>query len=151
MSKVKELKYTELENALNIDSLEVESTKDVVPFNGVIGQQRALDAIKSAMQIPQKGFNLYVCGNIGIGKTAYALSIVNSISHNQGVPNDFCYIYNFENPNEPIQIELEAGQGNEFNQDMSYCTEKYTNEDDSFADIENEELTIKFDKETNTI
>ncbi len=119
MSKVKELKYTELENALNIDSLDIESTKDVVPFNGVIGQQRALDAIKSAMQIQQKGFNLYVCGNIGIGKTAYALSIVNSISQNQSVPNDFCYIYNFENPNEPIQIELEAGQGNEFKQDMN--------------------------------
>ncbi len=119
MSKIKELKYSELKNEINVESLGIESTKDVVPFNGVIGQKRALEAIKSAMQIPQKGFNLYVCGNVGIGKTSYALSIVNAISQKQKVPNDFCYIYNFENPNEPIQIELEAGQGNEFKQDMN--------------------------------
>ncbi len=39
----------------------------------------------------------------------------------------------------------------ELNQDMSYCTEKYTNEDDSFRDVKNESLKINFDRESKTI
>lgn len=119
MKKVKELKYTELKEDFNIESLDFETTKDVTPFNGIIGQKRALDAIKAAMQITEKGFNLYVSGSVGIGKTAYALSIVNALSQKEPVPHDYCYIYNFEEPNSPIAIELEAGQGNEFKQDMN--------------------------------
>ena len=119
MKKTKELKCTELKKAFNIDDIDFETTKDVTPFNSVMGQKRALEAIKTSMQINQKGFNLYVSGSVGIGKTAYVLSIVNNLSQNQAVPNDFCYIHNFEEPNCPIAIELEAGQGNEFKQDMN--------------------------------
>ena len=78
-----------------------------------------MNAIKTAMQIPQKGFNLYLCGNIGIGKTAYALSVVNSLAQSEPVPNDICYIYNFDNPNEPISVILEPGMGLEFKRDMN--------------------------------
>ena len=117
--KIKELKYTDLKNSLNEDTLNFKSTADLEPFNGIIGQQRALNAIKSAMQIPQKGFNLYVSGSIGIGKTSYALSVVSELSQKEPVPNDYCYIYNFDNPNEPIAVSLEPGMGSEFKQDMN--------------------------------
>ena len=117
--KIKELKPTDLKNNQNQDYLDFETTKDLEPFNGIIGQERALSAIKSAMQIPQKGFNLYVSGSVGIGKTAYALSIVNNLSQKQKIPNDYCYIYNFENPNEPIAVSLEPGMGSEFKRDMN--------------------------------
>lgn len=119
MKKIKELKYSDLKRNFDINNLDFDTTKEVVPFNGVMGQKRALEAIKTAMQISQKGFNLYVSGSVGIGKTAYALSIVNNLSQNRPVPSDYCYIYNFDNPNSPISIELEAGQGNEFKQDMN--------------------------------
>ena len=119
MKKTKELKFNELKNAFDAQTLDFESTADLEPFHGIIGQERAIDAIKTAMQIPQKGFNLYLSGSVGIGKTAYALSIVNTLSQKQPVPNDFCYIYNFDNPNEPIAIELEPGMGLEFKQDMN--------------------------------
>ena len=122
--KFKELKYTELKKSFNEDSLNFKHTGELEPFNGIIGQERALNAIKSAMQIPQKGFNLYVSGSVGIGKTAYALSVVNTLSQKEPVPNDYCYIYNFENPNEPIAISLEAGQGSEFKQDMNRFIKK---------------------------
>ena len=119
MKKIKELKYTDLKKTFNIDDLDFETTKDVEPLNSVMGQDRALEAIKTAMQITQKGYNLYISGNIGIGKTSYALSIVNTLSQKEPVPNDYCYIHNFDDPNSPIAIELEAGQGNEFKQDMN--------------------------------
>ncbi|MDO4283130.1 MAG: AAA family ATPase [Clostridia bacterium] len=119
MKKFKELKYTDLRNDFDSSTLDFKDTSEVEPFNGIIGQQRALEAIKSAMQIPQKGFNLYVSGSVGIGKTAYALSVVNKLSQKQPVPKDYCYIHNFDNPNEPIAICLDAGMGSEFKQDMN--------------------------------
>ena len=67
--KIKELKYTELKNSFNEEKLPFETTGQLEAFNGIVGQERALNAIKSAMQIPQKGFNLYISGSIGIGKT----------------------------------------------------------------------------------
>lgn len=122
--KVKELKSTELKNTLNEKNLNFETTEDLEPFHGIIGQERALHAIQSSMQIPQKGFNLYISGNEGIGKTQYALSVVNELSKKESIPNDYCYIYNFDNPNEPIAISLEAGMGSEFKQDMNRFVKK---------------------------
>lgn len=119
MKKVKELKSVNLKNSFNVDSLKFETTDEVEPFNGIIGQERALNAIKSAMQISQKGFNLYISGTLGIGKTAYALSVVNSLSEKMPVPQDYCYINNFENPNEPVAIALNPGEGMEFKQDIN--------------------------------
>ena len=119
MKKVKELKASSLKNSFDEESLKFETTQEVEPFNGIIGQDRALEAIKSAMQIPQKGFNLYISGTLGIGKTSYALSVVNTLSEKMPVPKDYCYINNFENPNEPVAIALEAGEGMEFKQDMN--------------------------------
>lgn len=122
--KIKELKYTDLKSTLNENTLNFKTTADLEPFNGIIGQERALNAIKSAMQIPQKGFNLYVSGSVGIGKTAYALSVVNELSQKEPIPNDYCYIYNFDNPNEPIAVSLEPGMGLEFKQDMNRFIKK---------------------------
>ena len=106
MKKAKELKYTELKRCFDEKNLDFKTTKDVIPCNSVMGQERALEAIKAAMQITEKGYNLYVSGSVGIGKTAYALSIVNTLSQKQPVPSDYCYIYNFENANAPIAISF---------------------------------------------
>ena len=122
--KIKELKYTDLKNAVKEETLNFNTTADLEPFNGIIGQERALHAIKSAMQIPQKGFNLYVSGSVGIGKTSYALSVVSELSQKENIPNDYCYVYNFDNPNEPIAISLEPGMGSEFKQDMNRFIKK---------------------------
>ena len=119
MRKFKELSVKDLKNTCNEEKLGFEKTTELEPYCGIIGQERAMNAIKTAMQIPQKGFNLYLCGNIGIGKTAYALSVVNSLAQSESVPNDICYIYNFDNPNEPISIILEPGMGLEFKRDMN--------------------------------
>lgn len=145
MKKVKELKSSNLKNSFNIDSLKFNTTDEVEPFNGIIGQERALNAIRSAMQIPQKGFNLYISGTLGIGKTAYALSVVNSLSEKMPVPQDYCYINNFENPLEPVAVALAPGEGMEFKQDMN----RFIN---SITTRINKELTgDMYEKEKKTI
>lgn len=118
MKKFKELKYTDLLNQYkNIP--EFRTTDEIKTYNGIIGQERALDTVKTAMEIPNKGFNLYVCGQVGMGKMPYVLSIVNDLAKQKPIPNDICYVYNFEIPNEPIAIELEAGLGREFRENMN--------------------------------
>ncbi|MEG1705839.1 MAG: AAA family ATPase [Clostridia bacterium] len=116
-TKVKELTIDDLKNNIQLD-LEFKTTKELEPFCGIIGQEKALESITSAMRIKNKGFNLYVCGSLGIGKTSYVLSVVNKLAEESKIPNDYCYIYNFENPSEPLYIELEPGMGYELKKDM---------------------------------
>ena len=116
--KIKQLEYSELKNDCDDLKLNFKDTSELEPFYGIIGQKRALEAIKTAVEIKNKGFNLYVSGSIGVGKTSYILSVINKIASDEKVPNDYCYIYNFNNPNEPIAVELDAGQGIEFKRDM---------------------------------
>ena len=49
----------------------------------------------------------------------YTKNYLNTLSKKQKVPNDWCYIYNFDNPNEPIAVSLPAGQGKEFKDAMN--------------------------------
>lgn len=119
MKKIKELKYTELNNNCPLNIFKFKTSDELETYNGIIGQERALEAVRTAMQIYQKGFNLYVCGNVGMGKTAYVLSVVNNLAKNQSIPNDICYIYNFDNANEPLVLSLPAGQGRILKEDMN--------------------------------
>ena len=127
MKDIKELKVSDLRKGTNPSCLKFETTKELEPFNGIIGQERALAAIKTAMTIEKKGFNLYLAGDVGIGKTAYALNIINKIAKKQKTPNDQCYVYNFDNPNEPILISLKAGEGKELKEDMNKFVKKLLN------------------------
>lgn len=118
MKNTKELTVNELTSKLGFQ-MDFKSTKDLEPFCGIIGQERALKSITSAMKIKNTGFNLYVCGGLGIGKTSYVLSVINKLAEQEAVPNDYCYIHNFEKPSEPLYISLEPGMGYELKTDMN--------------------------------
>jgi lon-related putative ATP-dependent protease len=123
MKNTKELTIEEIKS--NIDfKMDFKSTKELEPFCGIIGQERALKSITSAMKIKNKGFNLYVCGSLGIGKTSYVLSVVNKLAEQNPIPNDYCYIYNFENPSEPLYVSLDPGMGYELKTDMNQFINK---------------------------
>ena len=119
MRKIKELKSTDLTFKINASQFNFKTTDDISGYNGIIGQKRALETVETALEMPQKGFNLYVCGQVGMGKMPYVLSIVNKLAKTKPVPNDLCYIHNFENPNEPIVIFLKAGEGRIFKEAMN--------------------------------
>jgi lon-related putative ATP-dependent protease len=95
-------------------------------------------------------------GNIGIGKTSYVLSVVNKLSKDIKVPNDYCYIYNFENPNEPIYISLEAGYGYELKSDMNQFISKLLNtfgtklSGDTYEKEKND-IKVRFEKQKQSI
>ena len=83
-----------------------------------IGQERGIKALQFGINVDVKGYNIYMEGPSGVGKTMYAKNYLESIAPKKKVPCDWCYIYNFQNPNEPIAVSLPAGQGKEFKESM---------------------------------
>jgi len=124
----KELKYKELNNKCSVKIFNFKDTSQISPDEGIIGQQRAEDAMEFGLRVRAKGYNIYICGPTGTGKTSYAKNCAIKIAQNQEVPDDWCYIYNFEKPNEPIAVNLPAGKGKEFKQDIEELVDLFKTE-----------------------
>ena len=123
MARIKELAYTQLKKTCDPANLKFKTTKELEPFNGTIGQQRGIKAMEFGLNIDIKGYNLYLEGPTGIGKTIYARDKLAQIAKKKDVPDDWCYVYNFVEPNEPVAISLPAKMGKEFQSDMKQFVE----------------------------
>lgn len=118
MARIKELSFTQLRKECDPATFKFKTTKELEPFTGTIGQARGIKAIEFGLNIDIKGYNLYLEGPTGIGKTIYARNKLNEIAKTKPVPDDWCYLYNFNNSNEPIAVSLPAGLGKQFANDM---------------------------------
>ncbi|MBR3281153.1 MAG: AAA family ATPase [Clostridia bacterium] len=119
MARTKELSYTQLKKECDPTIFKFKSTKEVAPFNGIIGQARGIKAFEFGVNVDVKGYNIYIEGSTGIGKTIYAKKYLTDFAKTKPTPDDWCYIYNFDNPNEPIALNLPAGQGKQFTNEMT--------------------------------
>lgn len=97
---------------------EFEDTSQIHPSRDLIGQQRASESTEFGLAIHLDGYNIYMAGESGEGKTRYALESAQKHARLMPVPDDWCYIYNFEDSNRPKAISLPAGSGREFKKDM---------------------------------
>ncbi|MGA3059967.1 MAG: ATP-binding protein [Candidatus Bathyarchaeia archaeon] len=103
--------------------MKCESTKDLAPLSEIIGQERAVRALKFGLGIKDHGFNVYVAGYPGTGRKTTVKNFVEAQAKVQPVPPDWCYVNNFANPYEPKAIHLPAGKGKEFRDDSKYFIE----------------------------
>lgn len=136
MSKYQELSYELLYNRCNIDTFKFDDTSQIEPFQGIIGQERAARAMEFGLNVNIRGYNIYMSGQTGTGKTSYAESYVKKIAEKQKVPDDWCYVYNFDNPSQPMAINLPAGSAKDFQKDM-----------DELIKVLNIEISKAFDSE----
>ncbi len=118
MKEKNELSYRDLKMICNQNMFHFETTQELEPINDGIGQERGIKALQFGINVDVKGYNIYIEGPSGVGKTMYAKNYLDSISSKKKTPSDWCYIYNFQNPNEPIAVSLPAGQGKEFQESM---------------------------------
>jgi len=94
------------------------TTDEVPALEGIIGQERALDSIDFGLNLSSTGFNIYVLGESGTGKTSAIRSFISKKAEQEKVPSDWCYVHNFRDPAQPLAISLEPGQGTLFQRDM---------------------------------
>ena len=118
MRKKNELSYHDLKMTCDTNLFHFETTEELEPDSTGIGQERGIKALEFGINVNVKGYNIYIEGPSGTGKTMYTKNYLNSISSKKKIPCDWCYVYNFDKPNEPVAISLPAGQGKEFKNGM---------------------------------
>lgn len=100
------------------DSLGFESTGECKQITGIIGQERALTAIRMGLEIESPGYNIYASGLTGTGKTSTIKTLLSQLDVKKKTPDDICYVHNFREPDMPRYITIPAGMGKKFQGDM---------------------------------
>ncbi len=144
--KKNELNYKQLKDYCNPNIFKFEDTSTLTPIHTGIGQDRGIKALEFGLSVDVKGYNIFIEGPDGVGKTMYTKNYLDRISKKEKVPSDWCYIYNFDNPNEPIAVSLPAGHGKELKEDMEQFIKDIKadiNKTFSNEDFEKEKTLIK--------
>lgn len=118
MKNVRELLPDEVYRFCDLSHLGFKTTEEIGPCQEFIGQERAVKAIKFGLGMEHRGYNLYLAGPLGVGKTSAIKTILSAIAKTKPTPPDWCYVYNFNNPNEPKAISFPTGLGKVFKKDM---------------------------------
>ena len=95
------------------------TTQDIVEFGGTIGQEKALKALDFGLGINSDGFNIFALGESGTGKMTTITTLLNEKAAQEETPEDWCYVYNFKDPDTSAAISLEPGQGVAFQREMN--------------------------------
>jgi lon-related putative ATP-dependent protease len=104
-------------------SLPFESTDACEPCQDIIGQERALEAIRLGLDINSVGYNIFVTGLAGTGRFTTIKCVLEEMDKKGKIPDDICYVNNFKNPDMPHMLRLPAGQGNAFKKEMENLIE----------------------------
>lgn len=115
---VQELTYDQARRVVDDRLFECQSTEELQPLDTIVGQDRAVRALKFGLRIKDKGFNLFVSGPPGTGRKTAIHDYVSKLAADRPVPPDWVYVNNFVDSSRPRAISLPAGQGNEFKKAM---------------------------------
>jgi len=116
---LKELSPEELRRECDPRLLKCKTTKEIQPLEEIIGQDRAVKALRFGLEIKERGFNIYVAGYPGTGRMSAVKDFLEEIAKRKPAPPDICYVHNFRNPHEPKAIILPTGKGKVFQADMA--------------------------------
>ena len=105
------LKPGELRAVCDPGSLPFASTADLPPLEGMIGQERAVNATTFGVGMRHAVYNFFVLGPARTGKTSTMKRVLASAAHGEPVPSDYCYVHNFADPYRPVALEMPAGRG----------------------------------------
>ena len=94
------------------------TTADLEERVSVLGQDRAISAVELGINIRSKGYNLFCLGPEGTGKTSLVKRILDKEGKLRATPNDWVYVYNFDEPHKPVAINFPAGQASSFAKEM---------------------------------
>ena len=108
--------------------LNFNNTSEIEPLEGILGQERAIEAMEKGLKINNPAYNIYLSGDSGTGKTTYAINALSKYAAKKRNHKDWCYVYNFENNREPLIIGLDKGLGKVFKKDIEKLIETLLDE-----------------------
>ncbi len=100
------------------------TTAELEPSTATVGQERAMRAIDVGLQIPARGFNIYVAGEAGSGKTSILKRLLEERAAAEPVSKDLVYVTNFRHQDQPLPLHLPAGKGWALAKDMRGVVEE---------------------------
>lgn len=101
-----------------------ETTADLEDLTGVIGQARAVEAVRFGIGISHEGYNLFALGPEGTGKYAVVRRYLERQAADRPPPSDWCYVNNFVEAYKPRALRLPAGGGSRLRRDMERLVEE---------------------------
>ena len=144
---VNELSAEKAYKACGSDNIGCDSSQELTALETIVGQDRAIRAMQFGLGIKEKGFNIYVSGMPGTGRTTAVRRYLEEVAVSKPVPNDWCYVNNFQDPYRPHALCLPAGRAVELQKGMENLTKVV------FQDVrntfENEEYAKQKDETLN--
>lgn len=126
------------------DDLPFKTTAELVPPDALIGQERAERSLEFGVDIRSRGFNIYAAGIPGTGRTSMIMARLRAEAARRPTPDDWCYVYNFDDSHRPRALRLPAGQAPTFRAQLrevvgtlrhemqrAFDTEEYQNQRDA--------------------
>lgn len=104
------LTTNQLRRKTDLEAFDFSSTGDLPCLGELIGQERAVRSMAFGLEVKSKGYNIFVLGEPGSGRTTYTLEKLREKAKTQKAPDDWVYVYNFDRPNEPLAVNLPPGQ-----------------------------------------
>ena len=108
----------QLRRVCDPNQFEFETTAELASINGIFGQPRGVRALEFGINIRSEGYNIYVLGETGTGRTTAVRRFLRERTRNQATPWDWVYVHNFTTPHQPRAIEFPAGHGTQFKKQM---------------------------------
>ncbi|MFT9497290.1 Lon protease family protein [Anaerosolibacter sp.] len=112
------LTVDKLKSKCDTSVFDFNTTADLYPLQGIIGQKRAAEALEFGLDIKKRGYNIFVSGQSGTGRNSYALSIVERKAEVKQASDDWVYVHNFKTPDCPLALNLKPGLGKVFKKEI---------------------------------
>lgn len=121
--KDKKLAFPKLRRMADIEALGFKTTKSLEKLEGLVGQERAVHAVNFGLSVKSKGYNIFMVGEPGSGRTTYAMEELKRAAAAMPAPDDWVYAYNFDESGIPLAISLPAGKAKELARDAENVVE----------------------------
>lgn len=122
---ISKLKVNELYSKCNYKRFKFQTTSDLEEKLSALGQDRALSAVEIGINIKSKGYNLFCFGPEGTGKTSLVKRVLEEEAVKRATPDDWVYVYNFDEPHKPSAIKFPAGSAPAFAKDLEKLIEDF--------------------------
>ena len=122
-SKTEPLSSKKLRYRCPPESFSFETTAELEGGFNIIGQDRAIKAIHLGLSVPSRGYNILVQGLTGTGKETTVKSLLERIADKETVPQDICYVHNFDDPDCPTVLYMPPGHGAQLRKQMTTLIE----------------------------